>query len=117
MARPPHRSRKAPVRFGCRVRAALASTVWSLHPLIVKLEIEPQTDAQMLSEFPRRSRTPHWFLRVKEVSNGHWVVIARDRWGREISRSGGEPELETMIEDCEEYAAATSRATNERRLG
>jgi hypothetical protein len=75
----------------------------------VKLAIEQRTDAQMLSEFPRRSRTPDWFLRVSEVSNGHYVVVARDRWGREVSRSGSETELEAMIEDCEEYAAATSQ--------
>jgi hypothetical protein len=75
----------------------------------VKLAIEQRSDAQMLSEFPRRSRTPDWFLRMSEVSNGHWVVVARDRWGREVSRSGGDTELEAMIEECEEYAAATSQ--------
>jgi hypothetical protein len=80
-----------------------------MDPSIVKIAIEQRTDAQMLSEFPRRSRTPDWFLRVSEVSNGHWVVVARDRWGREVSRSGGDSELEAMIEDCEDYASSTSQ--------
>jgi hypothetical protein len=77
--------------------------------LLVKAPVAVRSDVEMLCEFPRRSRTPDWFLRVDEVSSGHWVVVARDRWGREVSRSGGGEEVERMIEECEEYAAATAR--------
>jgi hypothetical protein len=83
----------------------------------MKLPIEPRTDAEMLRKLPRRSRTPGWFLRVAEVCNGHWVVLARDRWGREVSRSGCEGDVANMIEECEEYAAATARDANDRDAG
>ena len=74
----------------------------------MKTPVAVRSDVDMLREFPRRSRTPDWFLRVDEVSNGHYVVIARDRWGREVSRSGGDGDVERMIEECEAYAAATA---------
>ena len=61
----------------------------------------------MVSEFPRRARTPDWFLRVREVSPLHYEVVACDRWGRQIEVSGGEEDLERMIEDCERYAEKT----------
>jgi hypothetical protein len=76
--------------------------------LQVKAPVAVRSDVEMLREFPRRSRTPDWFFRVAEVSNGHWVVVARDRWGREVSRSGGNDEVERMIDECEAYAAATA---------
>lgn len=66
------------------------------------------TDDEMLLDFPRRSRTPGWFLRVQEVSAGHYIVTARNRRGIEVSVSGGAPDLPQMIEHCESYAAAHS---------
>jgi hypothetical protein len=74
----------------------------------VKLSVEPRSDAEMLCDFPRRTRAADWFLRVSEVSNGHWLVIARDRWGREVSRSGGDADVERMVQECEDYAVATA---------
>jgi hypothetical protein len=83
--------------------------------LLVKAPVTVRSDVEMLRECPRRSRTPDWFLRIDEVSNGRWVVVARDRWGREVSRSGGGEEVERMIEECEEYAAATGRGLSDPR--
>jgi hypothetical protein len=79
----------------------------------MKAPVAPRSESEMLREFPRRARTAGWFLRVDEVSNGHWVVVARDRWGREVSRSGGDGDVERMIEECEAFAAATATTRNE----
>jgi hypothetical protein len=72
----------------------------------VKARVAGRTDDEMLHLFPRRARTPNWFLRVKEVSAGHYVVTARDRWGREVSHEGGEADVSRMIEECERFAEA-----------
>ena len=67
--------------------------------------VRAKTDEEMLREFPRRARTPGWFVRVDEVSAGHYIVVARDRVGHEVSRSGGEQDLARMIEECERHAS------------
>jgi hypothetical protein len=50
----------------------------------------PATDEEVLSELPRRARTPDWFIKVEEFANGGWRVKARDRWGRGIEQTGGD---------------------------
>jgi hypothetical protein len=70
----------------------------------VKAIKRPATDEEMLRDYPRRSRTPHWFVRVKEFANRGWIVTARDRWGREITHTGGDADVPRMIEDVEQYA-------------
>jgi len=70
----------------------------------MKLLQTPRTDEEMLREFPRRARAAGWFLRVEETSASHWIATARDRWGHEVSQSGGEADIERMVEHCERYA-------------
>lgn len=64
----------------------------------------PASDEEMLQEYPRRARAPHWFIRVEEVSACVYRVSARDRWGHEVSHTGTENDLERLIEDVECYA-------------
>jgi hypothetical protein len=68
----------------------------------------PATDEEMLSEFPRRARTPDWFIKVEEFANGGWRVKARDRWGRGIEQTGGDSDVPRMIEEAERYAASVA---------
>jgi hypothetical protein len=68
----------------------------------------PATDEEMLSEFPRRARTPDWFIKVAEFANGGWRVKARDRWGRGIEQTGGDSDVPRMIEEAERYAESVA---------
>lgn len=77
--------------------------------------VRPKTDEEMLREHPRRARTSGWFIRVEEVSAGHYVVIARDRVGHEVTRSGGERELERMIEECDDMRPRSENLRFRRR--
>ncbi len=70
----------------------------------------PATDEEMLRDFPRRARAPHWFIRVTEFANGGWHVTARDRWGREFSQTGGDSDVPEMIEAAERYAESVTAA-------
>lgn len=73
---------------------------------------KPATDEEMLQAYPRRSRAPHWFIRVEEVSLGVYRVSARDRWGRECSHTGvagTDDELDRLIEDVERYIGSSSK--------
>jgi hypothetical protein len=66
----------------------------------------------MLAEFPRRARARDWFIRITEVSAGVYVVVARDRWGREVSHTGTpgtDAELDRLLEDVERSAEAVDR--------
>jgi hypothetical protein len=74
----------------------------------VKLAKSAKTDAEMLVDFPRRARAKDWFIRVKEMSPGGYVVAARDRWGREVTHTGSESEIAKMIEDVERYAESVA---------
>ncbi len=73
---------------------------------IVKTLRDPLSDDQMFVRFPKRARTPDWFLRIEETSAFVYLVTASDRWGREVSRHGTEDELDRMVEECESYAAS-----------
>jgi hypothetical protein len=83
-----------------------AGTHGTLAP--VKLSKPTKTDAEMLLDFPRPTRSKDWFMRVTEIARGGYVVTARDRWGREVTHTGSETELAQMIEDVERYAASVS---------
>lgn len=67
-----------------------------------------RSDEDMLQEYPRRSRTPDWFIRVEEVSAGVCRVSARNRWGHECGHTGSantDEELEKLVEVVESYIA------------
>jgi hypothetical protein len=74
----------------------------------VKLAKGTQTDEQMLFDYPRRARAKDWFIRVTEIAPGGYVVAASDRWGRQVTHTGSEDDLERMIEDVERYAESVA---------
>lgn len=69
----------------------------------MKTRVRKLSEAEILEDFPIRGKTPGWFFRMEEVSNGAWIVEGSDRWGRRVSRGGGDPD--DMLAACEEDAA------------
>lgn len=69
----------------------------------MKTRIRKLSEAEILEDFPIRGKTPGWFFRMEEVSNGAWIVEGSDLWGRRVSRGGGDPD--DMLAACEEDAA------------
>ena len=68
----------------------------------------PATDEEMLQKYPRRSRTPDWFIRVEEVSLGVYRVSARSRTGHECGHTGiagTDEDVERLIDIVEGYIA------------
>ena len=71
-------------------------------------ELRPATDEEMLQKYPRRSRTPDWFIRVEEVSLGVYRVSARSRTGHECGHTGiagTDEDVERLIDVVEGYIA------------
>jgi hypothetical protein len=56
----------------------------------------------------RGARTPGWFIKVEEFTNGGWRVKARDRWGREFEQTGGDSDVPRMTEEAERYAESVA---------
>jgi hypothetical protein len=70
----------------------------------MRIARSPMSDEEMLREFPRRARAKDWFIRVQEFAPGGYRVAARDRWGREVTHTGSEADLDQLIEEVERYA-------------
>ncbi len=70
----------------------------------MKLPRRPLTDEEMLDEFPRRARAKDWFIKVREIAPGGFVVAAQDRWGRRMTQTCDGADLERVIEEVEKYA-------------
>ena len=66
----------------------------------------------ILSEYPLHGQVQGWFFRQREISNGAWLVEGSDRWGRLLSRTGGDPEslLAKLVDEAEEINRAVSNA-------
>ncbi len=69
----------------------------------MKKEVEKRSEDD-LAPYPLRGVVEGWFFRVTEVSNGWYRVEGTDRWGRQVSRMGSDPEelLEACKRDVEE---------------
>lgn len=63
------------------------------------------TDEELIG-YPIRDLVDGWFLRVDEVSQGFYKVEGIDRWGRQVSRMGIDPDqlLSLCKSDIEEMA-------------
>lgn len=79
-------------------------------------KVRGKSTDELIEEYPIADRLPNWFFRVVEVSNNAWQAEGSDRWGRKVSRTGGDPDslLEACIEDARNIADDTeqSRAPN-----
>jgi hypothetical protein len=51
-----------------------------------KQPVTPRSHKEMIREYPIDGRVPGWYFRVREVSNGCYVVEGSDVYGRTISR-------------------------------
>ena len=63
----------------------------------------------MLKEYPIEGKAPNWYFRMRETSNGAWLVEGCDIWGRKVSRSGGDPDklLAVCVADAIEISDHT----------
>jgi hypothetical protein len=60
----------------------------------------------MIREYPIDGRVPGWYFRVREVSNGCYVVEGSDVYGRTISRqTTADPDA--VLAECVAFAQQT----------
>jgi hypothetical protein len=65
-------------------------------------KIMPNDDE--LNEYPIRNLTDGWFFRVIEISPNIYRVEGIDRFGRSVSRTGTEIELDSLLKLCAQDA-------------
>ncbi len=68
----------------------------------MRKKIAGKSDEAILRNYPIKGNTTGWFFRAKETSNNAWEVEGTDRWGRKVSRQGGDPNK--LIAECEKAA-------------
>ena len=73
----------------------------------MKARVRKLSEAEILEDFPIKGKTPGWFFRMQEMSYGAWIVEGSDRWGRRVSRGGGDSD--EMLAACEEDAVEIER--------
>lgn len=57
-----------------------------------------------LKEYPIRDLTDGWFFRIMEISPNVYQVEGVDRFGRSVSRTGTEMELDNLLKLCSQDA-------------
>ena len=62
-----------------------------------------------LKQYPINNLIDGWFFRVLETSQNCYRVEGIDRWGRSVSRTGSEYEINEMIKKCEKDAAEINK--------
>jgi len=77
----------------------------------MKVRVQKMSEEGILADFPIKGKTHGWFFRMEEVSNGAWIVEGSDRWGRRVSRGGGDPD--EMLAACEEDVARIEQGPGE----
>jgi len=65
---------------------------------MVKRPVTPKADSELLVEYPIADRLDGWFFRVREISVGAYLVEGSDRFGRIVSRTGGD--AEQLLAQC-----------------
>jgi hypothetical protein len=83
----------------------------------MKTPIEKLSEEAVRCQFPVTSRVPGWFFRVNEVSAGVYRVEGTDLWGRQVSRTGTDPDelLEACAVDADGIARSTSTMSSRDR--
>ena len=69
-------------------------------------------EAEVKRQFPLADLVPDWFFRVKEISNGGYKAEGTDLWGRQVSRSGSDPDV--LLAECAKDAERIAAQLNER---
>ena len=69
----------------------------------MKRLVERLKEAEVKNQVPLIDFVPGWFFRVREISNGGYKAEGTDLWGRQVSRSGGDPDalLAACAQDAE----------------
>jgi hypothetical protein len=65
----------------------------------VKKDIQ-QSSEDELASYPIKDLVDGWFFRIQEVSNGVYEVEGIDVWGRKVSRTGTESEIDELLKAC-----------------
>ena len=75
----------------------------------MKNQITKQPEAELKVLYPKKGKTPGWYFRIREVSNGVYRVEGSDGLGRKVVHSGTEPE--SLLAECEADAEKINRET------
>ncbi len=62
----------------------------------------------MLKRYPIEGELDGWYFRMEETSSSAWLVEGSDVWGRNVSRSGGDPDalLAACVADAAERSSS-----------
>jgi hypothetical protein len=69
-------------------------------------------EAEVERQFPLADLVPGWFFRVTEVCNNGYKAEGIDLWGRQVSRSGSDPDF--LLAQCAKDAEHVVAQLNER---
>ena len=69
--------------------------------MIMKRLTSAKSEDEMLRDYPRRSASEGWFIRVKEVANCCWEAEAKDRFGHVVGLSSMDGDPDKLIEEIE----------------
>jgi hypothetical protein len=64
----------------------------------VKELVAKRDASDVQRDYPIADSLPGWFFRIREVSNGAWIVEGTDLWGRQVSDSGSDEQ--TLLNSC-----------------
>jgi hypothetical protein len=78
--------------------------------LVIRLD-----EAEVKRQFPLADLVPDWFFRINEISNGGYKAEGTDLWGRQVSRSGSDPDV--LLVECAKDAQRIIARLNERGGG
>ena len=75
----------------------------------MKVEIQEQSESEILKSYPIKGKTTGWFYRTTETSNNAWLVEGSDVWGRKVSVRGND--LEALLVEAEKQASNINNET------
>ena len=68
----------------------------------MKRTVQKLSEDAVRREYPLVGPPAGWFFRVREVSNGVFIVEGTDLWGRKVSRTGFDEQA--LLAACSEDA-------------
>jgi hypothetical protein len=64
--------------------------------------IFPKPENKLQHDYPIKGKTPGWFFRCREQSNGVYLAEGIDVYGRQVSHTGTDPEQ--LLSQCDDSA-------------
>jgi hypothetical protein len=74
----------------------------------MKKQITKLSHEDVVRSYPISTNIQGWYFRKREISMNYWCVEGIDLFGREVSRTGSELELDNLLEQCKKDAEEIS---------